>query len=89
MIKAKMYQVSPTVEFLYSKPVDVNTRRMLSLNNKLNGNLWVNKAKSKGLALFLKDTHTGNNIDEQAKSMNIALDRKISQLTLEKIYANR
>ena len=38
MIKAKMYQVSPTVEFLYSKPVDVNTRRMLSLNNKLNGN---------------------------------------------------
>ena len=39
MIKTKMYQVSPSVEFLYSKPADVNTRKILSLNNKLNGSL--------------------------------------------------
>lgn len=40
MVKTKMYQVSPAVEYLYSRPADVQTRKIISTNKKMNGKLF-------------------------------------------------
>lgn len=79
-LKRKMFAVSPIVEYLYANPMDINTRKIII------GNRTMNPSSKNLIRLFQDDKTSDPQTQGQVQMLNKTLDKKLSQITLEKIF---
>lgn len=80
--KMRMHAISPTVEYLYEHPNHFQARKMVANNRRFN-------STSNGLANIMKRSRSsamGYNVKQENRFINRALNIKLSQLTLEKVF---
>lgn len=79
-LKKKMFAVSPMIEYLYANPMDIKTRQII-INNRT-----MNPSSKNLIRLFQDEKSQDPRMNNHVQLLNKTLDRKLSQITLEKIF---
>lgn len=79
-LKKNMFAVSPIIEYLYANPMNIKTRKIIINNRTMN-------PASKNLSrLFVDEKSSDPRMNNHVQLLNKTLDKKLSQITLEKIF---